>query len=63
MTGSDNPSTADLKPSETAVYQVLSANSIRELEKQVNTVLKAGLRPYGYPFQFKDSICQAVIKV
>jgi hypothetical protein len=62
MTGPDNAATTNLKSSSPSSYQVLSANSIHELERHVNTALKDGMRLYGYPFPFKDSICQAVTK-
>jgi len=62
MTGSENVASTNLKPSNAPSYQVLSANSIHELERLVNTALKDGMRLYGYPFPFKDNICQAVTK-
>lgn len=62
MPGSDSFAPANLKTSNPASYQVLSANSIHELERLVNTALKEGLRLYGHPFSFKDNICQAVTK-
>jgi hypothetical protein len=63
VAGADKLANIDLKPSEAMAYQVLSANSIREMEKQVNVALKSGRHLYGFPSQSKDSICQAVVEV
>ena len=62
MTGSDNVSATNPNSPSAPAYQILSANSIHELERQAIAALKAGMRLHGYPFAFKDNICQAVIR-
>ena len=43
-------------------YKIVCSGSITVLADKISQLLSKGYQPYGYPFLFAGTICQALVK-